>query len=491
MRRSYTIALVYCLFMSFALLSFSRRDKRFFTLPSFDYQISKIQEFGLSVYQAICPKSVAIAGVSHKRLILESSLPKVSFELSAGKEEKQETFSPAPTVAIEELSADEPIVQNHRTPLSIEPPVVVPSPPEINIAAPSPLPVLQPEVKVEPLAAEIFILPLPVPLAPIAASPLVEASIEPSVSLQPATEVPIAPSVDLAARPVGFSTHSSPPQKEEKERTRYPVLKRVILSHNGGYGTNSGIGYGTDYSTVGLFLAPDYANGSLYPLIDLRAHRFDNDTYGFNVGVGGRYIPPPNTFCEILGFNLFYDWRQGFLNEYNQFGIGLEILSKRWDFRANGYFPVGAKTFRYTCVFDNYIGDYMIVNEKQEITTYGFNAEVGWLAISSKNFFLYLAAGPYYLTTNKSACFGFEPIRGGMIRARPQYKDYFAVDVTFSHDSTFNTVWQTIFIVSLPLYQIRGQNEGPCGLTDRQIYQPIERFEVMSLGTRSCWWQNY
>jgi hypothetical protein len=350
-----------------------------------------------------------------------------------------------------------------------------------------PEPSLPQEVPPEPVATTP---PVPEPVALTPPTP------EPQPSLWPGAPPPAQSLEQTSTQPepapqeIALSLHHSAPPKEQKNKIRYPIPKRVTLSHNTGYGEDGGIGYGTDYTTLGLFLAPDYSIGSLYPLLDLRAHRFDNDTYAADFGVGGRYVPAPNTFCEILGFNVFYDWRQGFLNQYNQLGVGLEILGKRWDFRANGYFPVGAKQFKFTCTFDDYTGGYYIINEKREITTYGFNAEVGWLAVASKNFLLYTAAGPYYLT-RKSCCFDFESILGGRIRARPQYRDYIALDVSFSHDSTFNTIWETTIIVYLPLYQISNQNERPCRLTDRQIYQPIERFEIMSLGKRSCWTQNF
>lgn len=289
----------------------------------------------------------------------------------------------------------------------------------------------------------------------------------------------------LQNNPKASSEEPKPPAPKAN-KIHYPIPKRLTLSHNTGYGENSGIYQGSSYTTFGVFLASDYTAGSFFPLIDLRANRFDNDSYAFNIGAGGRYILA-NNFCEILGFNVYYDWRQGCLNEYNQLGLGLEILGRRWDFRANGYFPVGAKTYQLTCTYQ-YDGGYEITNQRHEITTYGFNAEVGWLAIASKNFLFYTAAGPYYLTRN-SRC--FEPIRGGRVRVRPQYKDYIALDASYAYDSNFNSVWELTFIIYLPLYQITNQNERPCRLTDRQIYQPIERFEIMPLGNRSCWQTNY
>jgi hypothetical protein len=298
--------------------------------------------------------------------------------------------------------------------------------------------------------------------------------------------VPVAAQA-LSTATIGAS-NPTPVENKPIKKTAYPIPKRLMLSHNMGYGENFGPERGTDFTTFEVFLAPDYCVGSFYPLIDLRGHRFDNDSYALNIGIGGRYIPSSNNFCEMMGINFFYDWRQGFLTEYNQFGIGLEVLGKRWDFRANGYFPVGQKKYKVTCVFDQYEGGYVITERKFEITTYGYNLEVGWLAIASKNFLLYAAAGPYYLT-RKSCC--FESIVGGKIRMRPQYKDYIALDVSYCRDSNSNSFWETTFIVSLPLYQITNQNERPCRLTDRQIYQPIERFEIMTLGKRSCWTQNY
>jgi hypothetical protein len=276
------------------------------------------------------------------------------------------------------------------------------------------------------------------------------------------------------------------PSPPKFNKIHYPIPKRLTLSHNTGYGEHSGVYQGSNYTTFGVLLASDYTAGAFFPLIDLRANRFDNDTYAFNIGAGGRYILA-NHFCEILGFNMFYDWRQGSLNEYNQLSLGLEILGRRWDFRANGYFPVGAKKYQLTCNYQ-YEGGYEITHQRHEITTYGFNAEVGYLAVASKNFLFYTAAGPYYLTRN-SCC--FEPIRGGRVRVRPQYKDYIALDASYSYDSNFNSVWELTFIVYLPLYQITNQNERPCRLTDRQIYQPIERFEIMPLGNRSCWQTNF
>ncbi len=267
-----------------------------------------------------------------------------------------------------------------------------------------------------------------------------------------------------------------------------PFLKYVRLRHNAGIGDNSTIIFGTNYTTLDLFLAPTAQPGHFLPFLNVRGHRFDNDTYAANFGVGFRYIPDTGSFCELLGANVYYDYREGRLNTYSQIGVGLEILGKRWDVRGNAYIPVGAKKNKLTCVFDDYLGDFIIINKNFEMTTYAFNAEIGWTAVNSKYWMLYLAGGPYYLGRH-SQCMD-KPIFGGEFRIQPQYKDYFAVDFIVSHDDIYKTVFQCVATVILPLYKIKPLNRGVC-LYDRQVYQPVERFEIMPIGGCSCWKFNY
>lgn len=275
---------------------------------------------------------------------------------------------------------------------------------------------------------------------------------------------------------------SDPPNSKDYVNHRFAV-KRVALRQAQG---TAGINYGTNYSTAAVLFAPDYELGTVLPMIDARAHRFNNNTYAANLGLAGRYIPEPNSFCELLGFNAFYDFRQGCKGNYNQIGVGIEVLGRIWDFRANGYFPIGKRKHKTHCFFDDFDGDFFISHRSTEFVSYGFNAEIGALAKDYKHFLLYVAGGPYYFL--RKCC---NRTLGGEIRIRPQYKDYVALDLRLSYDQVFRTVFQAEIIISLPLYQLDPQNKGPCRITDRQIYQPIERFEIMPLGRRECWKFNF
>lgn len=278
-------------------------------------------------------------------------------------------------------------------------------------------------------------------------------------------------------------------EKDNPPPPTYPFLpKRADLRHV--QGTGEGIGFGTDYSTAAVMFATEYKLGHIMPMLDLRVHRFDNNTYAANAGVAGRYLPPPDSFCRILGFNLFYDYRQGLntSNNYHQLGVGVEVLGRKWDFRANIYYPIGSKKHQQTCVFDDFDGGFFMIHRKCEGVSYAFNAEVGYLFTKEQPFLFYGAIGPYYLARR---C--HDATLGGKARVRPQYKDYLALDLSVSYDSVFKAVFQAEIIVSLPFYQIysKQKRKGPCGMSDRQVYQPIERFEVMPLGKTSCWEKNF
>jgi hypothetical protein len=266
--------------------------------------------------------------------------------------------------------------------------------------------------------------------------------------------------------------------------------KFISVRHTWGDQEKKCIPFATNYTTLEMVFAPVYCLGKVMPMLDLRGHRFDNNTYAANVGLAGRYIPNPDCdcFCEILGFNGYYDYRQGCIGYYNQVGVGIEILTHRWDFRANAYAPFGPRHHIRTTVYDDYEGDWWAKKRSIESISYSFNAEIGCLLWENCHCLsLYGAAGPYFIA--RSVCEG--GVVGAEARLRPQYRDYLAVDLSWRYDQLFETIWQVEIIFNLPLYQIAGRNKYPCCISDRQIYQPIQRFEVMPLSKRTCWQSNF
>lgn len=240
----------------------------------------------------------------------------------------------------------------------------------------------------------------------------------------------------------------------------YPLPKRLALSHTEGWGKHIRP-YRSNYTMGEILFAPDVQLDVFLPMLDVRGIRFDNGHGALSVGFIGRYIPDPECFCNILGFNVYYDYAPYPRGYENQFSVGVEILGPRFDIRGNFYAPFGEDN---DCCKRRCMNGWL---------AYSFNAEFGYLIAESRcqEFFLYSAVGPYYM----SVCKCEEKKRGVLFRLVPQFKDILALDLRYSYDSIFRNVFQAEIILSLPLYQVRRQERGPCGITSRQIYQRVER----------------
>ncbi len=264
--------------------------------------------------------------------------------------------------------------------------------------------------------------------------------------------------------------------------SRAPWPKRLTLSSI--VGNQGRIDHSTNYSSASLLFGPEYRCGGCLPLFDLQGHRFSDTTNAATAGLIFRYIPSiASNMEEILGLNFYYDYRQGSLGYYQQCSVGLEILADRWELRANGYIPFGNKKSFEICDRDD--RGFRRVKRDHQKVSYGFNAELGAYPVKTCSFLMYLAAGPYSISGRpcKLRTIGVEA------RIRPQYKDYFALDLSYNWDPLFLSVFQAEFIFYIPLYQFSKRRPiGNCarGLTLRQIYQNVERFDVMPLGRRTC-----
>ncbi len=236
--------------------------------------------------------------------------------------------------------------------------------------------------------------------------------------------------------------------------------KRVALSHTEGFGDRIR-SYRSNYSFAEVCFAGEAEPGCFLSMLDLRGYRFDNTKYALAAGIVGRYIPScDDCFCQILGINLYYDYAPKTGGYHQQLGGGAEILGTRWDFRGNFYVPFGER--KRKCCDRKCVNGWL---------AYTYNAEIGYLIYNCGPFFLYSAVGPYYIIT----CECKERQRGASLRFVPQYKDFLALNLKFSYDSFFKAIFQAEIIISVPFYQIGVPERDPCGFTNRQIYQRVER----------------
>ncbi|MFH0879354.1 MAG: inverse autotransporter beta domain-containing protein, partial [Lentisphaerota bacterium] len=93
---------------------------------------------------------------------------------------------------------------------------------------------------------------------------------------------------------------------------------------------------------IGDILVPVWSHSSGLFFVNPRASRTDHSEEEYNLGIGYRQLIPQGPF--IVGANAYYDYRDTDHSSYDQWGIGLEFLSRWVDARANYYHPQDKKT---------------------------------------------------------------------------------------------------------------------------------------------------
>lgn len=85
-------------------------------------------------------------------------------------------------------------------------------------------------------------------------------------------------------------------------------------------------------------LTPFWAPGDFVFFLNTRNKWSDNGQYIPSYGLGGRYLVPGHDI--ILGANAYYDGLHSrYGNDFDQLGIGVELLTRWFDARANWYLP--------------------------------------------------------------------------------------------------------------------------------------------------------
>ena len=215
------------------------------------------------------------------------------------------------------------------------------------------------------------------------------------------------------------------------------------------YTIGRGVGYSEGYTTFeGFFAPPPLLDNSWIPFLDARGHVFNNGKFAVNAGLGVRYLN-----SRVWGINAYYDYRNTVHQHYNQVSLGLESLGITWDFRINGYLPVGDKKSPfYDIQFDSFLGNELLVSLKQEFAMKGANAEVGAHITKMENAQLYAALGPYYFQNEGKRSWGGE---GRLVFEA--YK-HIRLQVNGSYDSLFKGIIQGevgIFFAFGPRKEIR------------------------------------
>ncbi len=233
----------------------------------------------------------------------------------------------------------------------------------------------------------------------------------------------------------------------------------------------NGIGYNQGYTTLeGFFSPPTLWNEHWLPLLDVRMHLFNNGKPALNAGAGVRYL----SSSRIWGANAYYDYRKTSRQHYNQVSIGFESLGRLWDFRLNGYLPVGCKQSHLfgDPSFDGFEGHYAYLRRKLEFAMKGVNAEAGIHVNKNKHTHLYFAGGPYFLEGRGRQAWG------GQLRGAIDIDEYIRLEANVSYDNVFKWIGQGQISAILPFGKKRTVKSTSLILADRLV-QNVDRFEII------------
>ena len=244
-----------------------------------------------------------------------------------------------------------------------------------------------------------------------------------------------------------------------------------------------GIGYNQGYSSLdGFFSLRDFSQEVVLPFLDFRFHVFNDGKLAGNAGVGVRYLKNQ----RIWGANSYYDIRQGQGQVYNQIALGLESLGAIWDFRLNGYLPVGSKRSPFLSTnFDTFSGHSMILKRRYAFAMGGFNGEIGAHFDWWKKVPIYFTAGSYFLHGKSQSTWG-----GESRLAIDPYK-YVRLEGNVSYDHIFKWVGQgqlgLIFSFGGKESAKKVSKGSECSvpIMDLRLAQRVDRHEIIPLD-RAC-----
>lgn len=210
-----------------------------------------------------------------------------------------------------------------------------------------------------------------------------------------------------------------------------------------GYSWGDFIGIDEDYAEFGLFM-PLLLSKQYVIFVDGREYQFRDSHWGLSVGLGARGV-----LCNgnLLGINAYYDNLEGTLDKvFNRVGIGIEYLTPCWDFRINGYYPVGSRNYISGLQVIDYEGGFFeLCNTTEYGISKGFDAEIGAPLFCCCEFKVYGAIGPYFYDRNVNPGFW-----GGYARLEATLYDTLYLRVRSSYDHVYNSRTEVSALLNIP-----------------------------------------
>lgn len=265
--------------------------------------------------------------------------------------------------------------------------------------------------------------------------------------------------------------------------------QRFSLSHVEG----TGLGYSIGYSSLDLFLSKSFVEKNVISFLDLRGHLFNNSMYAGNVGAGVRYLNP--YLNQIWGTYISYDYFKNNRNFYNQVGMGVEMVSDKWDCHFNVYLPVGKTKkniyrFQYGFLEDLKNEDFSRLEfglkAREQFALNGVDALFGYRFCNLRYVDLHVSAGPYYYwgrsaRTQNAFAAKHQSMLGGRVVVEMVFQKYIALSGVATYDSMFKWRGQGAITLNIPfdvIFKSWQPGCASCNLKDR-LYDSLQRNEII------------
>jgi hypothetical protein len=248
--------------------------------------------------------------------------------------------------------------------------------------------------------------------------------------------IPLVLATTIAALPTWESFNASRNASKDKNQDTECHSPNHSMHIGVRHTEANGVGYTDGYTTLEGFGIYN-KNACFMPFLDLRGHVFNNGKLAGNIGIGSRSVIPQMN--HMLGFYFYYDVRQESrgMNVVNQVSPGMELLGKRFEYRMNGYIPVGnRRSNKYGYEFNKFDGNNILLRYKQKFVLKGGDAEVGLHLTQSTKYDLYTGVGPYYFSAGGSHGWGVKT------RLLARYKEYISLEGSYSYDRVFHNIVQ-------------------------------------------------
>jgi hypothetical protein len=242
------------------------------------------------------------------------------------------------------------------------------------------------------------------------------------------------------------------------------------------YRAGPGRSYNLGYESIAALLSIYNYPSQHCIFLDGELHRVDDGDLASSLGICLRSFVKKNG--EMIGINLFHDFRHTHQADFNQIGLGCELLSPCWDLRINGYIPIGDKDGLINKTNYFYFDDLIVTKERVRVAMWGMDVEVGTSLINNCCFQMYGALGPYFY--NSCCC---NTLLGGMGRIALKFTNYFFFQCLVSYDPIFKTKIQGE--ITLSLFSPRIIENFKC------LFRPIWRNRIIVLEDLYFWETNF